>query len=136
MLGLVGNVSVDFGVVSLTMGNPAFPFGNSLVRDSQIFSECALRHIQLFSCGVDKIAGFLHIHIHFLRGLYLFDLIISQSCTNGYLLLVYIDGFSEVFVSIGICRWLPGFIMVIDTTATDLRNVLTDDPGKQTISRY
>lgn len=61
---------------------------------------------------------------------------ISQSCTNGYLLLVYIDGFSDVFVSIGICRWLPGFIMVIDTTATDLRNVLTDYPGKQTISRY
>ena len=30
----------------------------------------------------------------------------------------------------------PGFIMVINTTATDLRNVLTDYPGKQTISRY
>jgi hypothetical protein len=61
---------------------------------------------------------------------------ISQSCTNWYLLLVYIDGFSEVFAYLGICRWLPSFIMVIDTTAADLRNVLTDYPGKQTISRY
>ena len=29
---------------------------------------------------------------------------ISQSRTNWYLLLVYIDGFSEVFAYIGICR--------------------------------
>ena len=66
MLGLVGNVSVDFSVVSLTMGNSAFPFGNRLKGYTDTLCKlflCQTEPLSVMSNGIGNVLGHHGFHL-------------------------------------------------------------------------
>ena len=52
------NVSVDLGIVSLTLGNSGFPLAHSLVRDKELFRQRLLGHAIFLAQGCHKGAKF------------------------------------------------------------------------------
>ena len=64
-MGIYKRGVVISGVVSLTMGNSPFPFGDGAVAHSQAFSQFPLGQSQTGAQGADQCPGFHRVHGRF-----------------------------------------------------------------------